>query len=818
MQSLWQDLRYSARGLRTSRGFTAWVVGSLAIGMAVAIAALALLTATLTLPFPGVTDQQRLARVSVSRNCGMPDCWSRMSSPADYDALRAGLDGLQSLAAYTDGAIAVALPQARSMRGLFTSANYFDVLGVRAAAGRTFNAADADTHAAVAVLSHNVWTRELAADSSVIGKSIRVASEVVEIVGVAPPLFAGIDRTPPGGRDPDVWLPMWLADRVLPLTAAEERRQERLVDFVGRLKDRAEVPQVHAQARVLAAGLSASRHEGSPATRADVRQVWRVNPRNWRIGAAVVMPIPILVLVIACVNAANLMLARGSQRQREMAIRLAIGAGRGRIIRQLLVESTLLALLSTGFALPMAWLGLRVSSSPLGLPVPFDGTVLAFAVLTAIVTTLAFGLAPAVRVSAEQPSLALGSAGARRDGAPRQTRMRRALVVGQVALSLGLLATAWQLVATVRGQAVSSGTPPDRLLMARFDLRPLFAAPAEADVFYQDLVARAARLPGVETAGLARHASVWTFGQGAAPGSILVWRSTDAPDEGRTVIGGYAGGDLFDAVGLRVVSGRAFTDADRQSRPQVAVVNQAFASDMKGPALGSVLRVAPANTAAVAAGRALEVRIVGIIEPAIEPRYEEGRPAAKIYLPSRVEPEPALALYVRTRDRATTVAQPVRALVAQIAPRVPILEIGSLEEFNERSYNQQMWLARAGAFLGVVGLLLATAGLYGVTSYVVALRSREIAVRMAIGATARTILSMVLGQSMRLAAIGLLVGGGAAILVSRVIQAGYYGIRGIDPLAFGGAAALFAAFMLLASAIPAVRASRVDPVQNLKDA
>jgi hypothetical protein len=385
-----------------------------------------------------------------------------------------------------------------------------------------------------------------------------------------------------------------------------------------------------------------------------------------------------------------------------------------------------------------------------------------------------------------------------------------------VALSFGLLATAWQLVATVRGQAVSSGAPGNQLLLARFSLESLSVAPAATEDFYRDLVVRTSRLPGVEAAGIARHTAVWTFGQGATGASVTVWRPNDRPDEGRTTIGGFAGGDLFQAVGLRVVAGRNFTDAEqRQSRPQVAIVNQAFAAGMNGPAIGSVLRVALRDHDVASA---IDVRVVGIIEPALEPRYEEGLPAAKIYLPVPLEPEPALTLYLRTHGTASALAQPLREVVGHIAPRVPILDIGSLDEFNERSFGQQLWLARGAAFLGVVGLLLATAGLYGVASYVVVMRSRELAIRMALGAAPRAILTMILSQSMRIALVGLLAGAASAAVASRVIQAGYYGIRGIDGLAFGGAMALFVAAMVVAGIIPAVRASRLDPVENLKDA
>lgn len=813
MRGVWQDVRHACRTLGHAPRFTAWVVGSLAIGMAVTIAALALLNASLILPFPHVADQKRLVRVSVSRNCGRPDCWTRMTSTPDYLALGEGLTGLRGLAAYTQGEVP-ALPAARSLRSIFASANYFDVLGAQPAAGRTFGTADADAHAAVAVISHAAWTREFGGDPSALGRSIRVANTFVQIVGVAPPSFIGVDRVRPGDRPPDLWLPLWLADAVLPLTAAERRLQERDTYFVGRLIDGWEAPQLQAEALVVAQRLAAVRGQASGGA-AEVHRVWMVKPEHWHFGVMIVMPIPILVLAIACLNAANLMLARGSERQREMAIRLAIGAARGRLIRQLLIESGVLASLATALALPVAWSALQLADSPLHLPIPIDGTVLAATILAAAATTIVFGLAPAVRVSAQQPSSTLGAGGARRDAVPRQSRMRRALVIAQVALSVGLLATAWQLVSTVRLQAVSGGTPADRLLIARFDLRPLALRAGEVEAFYRDVLSAAARLTEVEAAGVARHSSVWTFGRGAAPASVVAWLPGDGPEHGRVTIGGYAGGDLFGAVGLPLVAGRGFTEADRQTRPQVAIVNRSFAQMVGGAVVGSTVRVAPR-------GRVLEsgidVRVVGIIEPAVEPRYTpEGSPAPKLYLPSPIEPEPALALYVRTRGKATTTAEPVRELVSRIAPHVPILELGSLEELNERSYGQQLWLARAAAVLGIIGLLLATAGLYGVSSYVVAMRSREIAIRMAVGAGPRTILRMVLGQSMRVAAIGLIVGGAAALVASRVIQSEYHGIQGIDATAFGGAAALFAAAMLLASAVPAVRASRVDPVQNLKD-
>ena len=808
-----QDSRYALRALRHSRRFTLWVVGSLALGMAVTIAALALLNASMILPFPHIADQHRLARVSVSRNCGRPDCWIPMSAPADLDVLREGLPSASGVAAYTGGDVAAALPAARALRALITSTNYFDVLGVRPIAGRFFDASDDAGDGAVAVIGYATWVREFEGDPAAIGRSIRVADRFVQIVGIAPEHFIGIDRIRPGRRGPDLWLPLRLLDGVLPPTAVEQRRQERDLAFVARLKEGAEIGQARTEAEVTAARLATSRAGGTGA-RAEVDRVWRVRPQSWHYGVIVVMPIPLLVLAIACVNAANLMLARGSQRQRDIAVRLAIGAARRRLIRQLLIESAALAALATAIAVPAAWWSLDLASGPLGESVPFDPLVLLTTVLTAAITTVAFGLAPAIRITSHQPSTALAPASARSDAVPRQSRLRRALLVAQVALSLGVLATAWQLVSTVRAQAVSGGTPPNRLLLARFDLAPLKMSAAEAERFYRELDAGAARLPGVEASGLARYSGVWSFGQNA-PAPLVVWFPADAPPDGRATAGGYAGGDLLGAVGLRVVTGRAFTEADRSGRPRVAIVNESAARALGTRAVGSLLHVARRGGDFATS---LEVEIVGVIESANEPRLEQGGPATpRLYLPSPIEPEPALTLYVRSREAATALAQPVRELAGRIAPRVPIQEIDSLSEINERSYATQLWLARAAELLGLIGLALATAGLYGVASYLVAMRSREIAIRMALGAMPGAILSMIVGQSMRVAIAGLLIGGSAAAAVSRIIQSEYHGIVGLDGAAFAGASALFLGAMLFASAIPALRASRTNPVENLKD-
>src|SRR5215203_3696933 len=272
-----QDLRSARRGILQARAFTAWVAGSLAVGMAVTVAALALLNATLLAPFAGVADQDRLVRVSVSVNCGRPDCWQRMSSPSDYTALQQELRSVQGLAAYTFGDVNAGLPEARLLRAIAASANYFDVLGVRPARGRLFGAGDAAANASVAVLGYGAWTREFGADPTAVGRSIRVGDRLVQITGVAPPFFAGVDRARPGAarsmtpeRGPDLWLPAWLADGMLVPGSAEPAAPTRNLYYVGRLGPGRELAQVQAEAAVVATRLAAAQSEAPTAGSADV--------------------------------------------------------------------------------------------------------------------------------------------------------------------------------------------------------------------------------------------------------------------------------------------------------------------------------------------------------------------------------------------------------------------------------------------------------------------------------------------------------------------------------------------------------------------
>lgn len=811
IENLVRDARYAWRGIRRSPGLSLAVVGSLAIGLAVTVAAIAFIKAMLFGSYPGITNQEQLVEVEIYQGQVR-----RYPSEADYLALRAGLDGLQSFAAFTYADVTAVLPEARSLTAHLVSANYFDVFGAQMHLGRAFGAQeDRPEHAAVAVISHLVWRRDFNEDSAVVGRTIRVADASVSIVGVAPPGFGG---TSPGLVN--IWMPLAMHESVAPDSTSMPGR-ERLLSLVGRLKDDVGPEQIRTTAAtIVTQRLAAEGVSGQP-VRVEISGVSRMDPEDRWILVPIVMPIPVLVLTIACVNAANLLLARGSRRRRELAIRLAIGAARGRVVRQLLIESLMLAFLAAALAAALASAGLRIVSSQFAsnqipLIVPIDWTVLAWTAFVATLSAVVCGLMPALRATARAPFRALSGAGADADGMRPDPRGRK-LVVAQIALSIGVLATTTQLVALIEAQGGSSGTRPDRLLMASFDLDQLRFTPEAAERFYRQLVERAAGLSGVENAGLARRTAVWTFGRGKGLGSLAV-RQPEA-QTGEVIQGGYAGGDLVGALGLSVVEGRAFVPADRTGPPRVAVVNQAYAKRMpEGHALGRTLRVQGWNPAAgpPSEERFRDVEIVGVIGSVGEPAYSlDGEAMPKIYLPAPLQPEPALTLYIRTRSDASTLAGPVGDLVRSIDPRVPVLEIGSLAMWNERS-RPDLGLARAGAFMGLMALLLAATGLLAVVSYVVSLRTREFAIRMALGSHPRGVLVLVIREAMRMVVIGFVIGGGLALLASGLLQTQFRG-GGLDAGVFVGSAVLLIAVMFLASVVPAIRASRVNPVTGLKE-
>jgi predicted permease len=818
---LLKDVRYATRSLGRARGFSLSVIGNLSLGLAATIVAFAFINGALLRQYPGVRDQDRLVTLGMLEQTPLGP---RLPSTAltDYPsiirALGEGMTSLDGLASVTESDVAVTLPQPRSLPAAFVSPNYFDVLGVQPEIGRTF--VPQDGQSAVAIIGHALWTQEFARDPSVAGRTIQVGGQIIQIVGVAPQGFRGIGENL-GQTGVELWLPIALADLVGNphsfgrggIVFLDDRSGERVIRYVGRMREGVRPDRVETELAVIGARAVTPSGDRRAPVIAEVSRLSRLNGRTDAAEiVAIILTVPLLVLAIACVNAANLFLVRGSARRREVAVRLALGASRLRLVRQLVIESLVLAIGAAALALPLAWWGLQSVAAFMQIPMPLDGTVVAGALVIAFLTALGFGLVPALQATGQRPSGALGTSPAGSGGTRAESRGRRVLVAGQVALSLGLLAAGFQLTSALESLAEPPGTVPDRLLLASFDLAQLRFSSAESETFYASLIDGASRLPGVEAAGVSSRnlARGWTFD----PANAVTLNAGDGPIRGLSA-SGSANGDYFTVLGLDLIAGREFVATDLREIPEVAIVTDVLASRIfADAALGRSLRVSTPFRGATEA----DVRIVGIVT---SPAGLAGENVPAIFfpspLPSPIQPGTSRTLHVRSAGPAAALAPAIRELVTQLDARVPILELGTLDQAIRADMLQERMLARVAALLGIVALLLASVGLYGVTSYSVAMRLREIAVRMALGARADRVVAMVLRQALAVATIGAALGGLAAIAAGLVIQAEVFGVAGLDVATLGGSAALLAAAMLTASLLPAWRAARLDPLAVLRE-
>lgn len=810
-ESIGQDLRQAARGLAAAPTFTLTVVGSLALGLAANTAAFAFLESALFPGLPGASESRRLMSISLERRCHDHRCAMR-SSFADLPILREAIPGLTGVTASARLTFPVrARNQAVSVGGALVSANYFDVLGVKVPLGRGFNAAeDAPANGTVAVIGATLWGRVFASDPSVLGEFISVAGHQVRIVGVASDEFGGPPRL--GMPAAEIWLPFGMAP-LLGVSAPQTGGTSVDVDlgYIGRLAAAASREEVALQAQAAAARIDEAHPEPRKgALLAAVRPVGAKDPSGLLIDVALILIVPLVVLVIACINAANLLLVRGHQRSRDIAVRLALGASRWRIVRELLIECLLLSLFSAALTIPLVYGAVRGVESLVPLPLRVDLSTIAFAVATAVASVLVFGLVPALRLSAARPGPSL--AGRDNTGSSR-SRVRRGLVVAQVALSLGLLATGSQLINAVALRAgMTAASDPKRLLLVSFDLTQFRLPSATIGEFYDAILERVRQIPGVERAGLA---VAETF-RGVPGSGLTMWLPGTGADDGRYILGGYAGGDLFSAIGLRLLQGRGFEPADRTAMPRVAVISRAAAQwHFGGEALGRVIRIAPAGRKSDAAH---EVQIVGVIESARDPIYVRTPDAAIpfLYLPSRLGDEPALTLYVRAADSPFALLPAIRQAVDSVDPRVPFVSTETLADRRFKNQTEERLAAQGLTALGILALALAAGGLYGMVGYIVSIRRREVGVRMALGANPLGIVRLMLAYGLSLAAIGAAVGGGLALLVSAWLRSSMPGIPPLNAIAVLVPAALLGVTMLVASFIPARRAARVDPLIVLR--
>ncbi|HEX8359029.1 MAG TPA: ABC transporter permease [Longimicrobium sp.] len=800
MDTLRQDLRFAIRSLRRAPGFALAAVATLALGIGANAAVFTLTNAVFLRPLP-VERPDELVRVFATER-GAPDASNPLSYPDYLDV--AALRGVFAGVAASGGAELVREGGAR-VEGRLVSGNYFEVLGVRPKVGRGF-LADEDVAGArpVAVVSHDLWMRELGGGSGVVGAELRLNGQAFTIVGVAPQGFRGTDVE----VAPAVWIP--LAQQ--PLLAGSggapllRERGSHWIFPMGRLAPGVTRDEAGSALRVLAGRLSAAH----PATHRDVQL--RAIAGGTMVSASsspqVLLVFTLLsvvvaaVLAIACANVANLLLARAAARRREVAIRVSVGASRGRVVRQLLTESVLLALLGGAAGLALARASSRLFNLlelPPTLDFSPDARVFAHALVVSVATGILFGLAPALAAARGDTQAALRDGGAGSGRSP--SRMRSVLTVSQVALSLALLVTAGLLLRSV-WSLQGAPTPYDesRVATGFVDLRTPRGDTAAARVALLRLLDVVRRTPGVEAAALT---------QAVPMGDLRVEEYFSIPGDPagtRTLDVNVVSSDFFATLGMRALAGRTFGPQDRAGGVPVALVSRSLARTLwpgRNP-IGRRLR-------AEREGRGV-VEVVGVVEDMVYARHTGARPM--VYLPWEQSVRTDVTLQVRARGDAAPIVEPVRR--AARTADAELFGLRTLTQLRRDAAYPQRLTGTLLTIFGAVALVLASVGLYGVVAYGVAQRTREIGVRIALGARPVDVRGMVVRGGVRLAAIGVAVGIAIALAGSQLISTLLFGVGTADPLTYGVVAALLMAVTLLATWLPARRASRVDPMVALR--
>ena len=821
MDIVMHDLRSAVRSLLKTPGFTVIAMLCLALAIGVNTAAFSLINTLAFRDLPGIERQNRLVDIGLSRleSSGLRSRGG--ASRLDYAQFQDSTRSFLGIAAAGRAKLAVEIPGSASdalyLPAAIVSENYFDVLGGRPALGRFFSTADdrAPGSNPVAVVSDAFWRSRLDSSARAIGAAVNINGQPFTIIGVGRPGFVGHEGSEvfdPEQGVPHVWIPLSMAGVArTPAGTVAQEWDDQWLRLIGRLRDGVTRSEAEAEATELARRTSLL----APVERRDARAT--VTPMGMPPdGAAEVvmavllfLSVPFLVLLVACANVANLLLARGAARQREIAVRLSIGATRSRVVRQLLTESLLLAVGASTLGLLFAMWTARIARAfSLALPfdVPLDLRVLAFTSLLALATTMMLGLVPALRATRPDLTEALkeGAAG----GGYRRSRLRNALVVTQIAASLVLLATSGLFIRTVAAmRGADTGMERERLLLATVDLDLLHYSPSNGVLFRESALDAVRALPGVDAVGTA----TWTPDDLPPSETGVSWAEADAT-KGRSARVGAVGGDFFRAAGIPMRGGRVFDANDRAGTQPVVIINEKLARrvspDSSPPTLlGKRLRIGSDSTAIVA-------DVVGIVgNTSIAIRNET---KAIAYLPVSQRYDASVTLYVRTRGDPALLAPAVRGAIRQLDPSLPLLRVETSAALTSQLVSPLSATANGMALFGAIGLLLAGLGVYAVMSFVVTQRTHEIGVRMALGARRGAVMRLVLRQAMTLATIGIVIGLAGATAVGIMIASIIYRAPAADPLNFGAVSGLLMVIALLATGVPARRAVRVDPMVALR--
>jgi predicted permease len=840
---LFKDLRYGGRLLRRSPVFTAVATFSLALGIGGAAAVFTLINAVVlrTLPVP------EPAQLFVAEKRSGTDTTNRFSWPS-FEQARSDLRGRAELAAATGGTgmqIAIAgsrTPSAERGDVQLVSGEYFDVLRQQPQAGRLLTPADNRTVGAhpVVVISDGFWRRRLGGSPNAVGRELVINGASFTIVGIAAKEFFG---TTVGLRNPEAWIPLMMqpivryASNVSSRDDGDTRKPFPPQPSVAWLTMFARVPATSDPAAI-AAALTVQSHRESQQT-----QSYRDDPEVRKRAQAehvvldpaarglsnlrrqtsaplfVLLAMVGVLLAIACGNVASLLLARSTARQKEIAVRLSMGAGRARLVRQLLAESLVLAALGGGVGLVMArWGGDLLltlltggSTAPVDLNTTFDWRVIGFALAVSFTTGLLFGLAPAIRgtrvplvETLKQQSRSVGAEGGRRG-----LTLGKGLVAVQIAFCLLLLVVAGLFVRSLRSLADADiGYDRERVLVARLDLRAAGYEATQLQAVYRRVLERIAAVPGVVSASVSLNGPLGNSARGSGVGAVEGYAAR--PGEQLRTNEEVVSADYFRTVGLRLLSGRLFGKEEDNPKGRASIVNQTFAKRFFGNASPIGRRWGYDNTINDEA-----FVIVGVVEDA---KYLElrGDVPNMVYKPITQTDEHVYSLEMRTSGAPGQLAPAVRQALAEVEPRMPIVDINPLELRVARQLSQDRLVAQLTSVFGAIALLLACLGLYGTISYGVTRRAGELGVRMALGADRGTVLWLVMREALALVVAGAVLGLPLAYLAGRGLSGLLYNVLPVDPIAYGVAATLLLMVAALAAWLPARRASRIDPMVALR--
>jgi putative ABC transport system permease protein len=819
VERIWQDLRHGCRMLGQNPGFTLVAVISLAIGIGANAAmfswADALLLRPLSVARPGEV-------LSVGTKVSLEGFSSLVNSYPDYKDLRDGNHSFENLAAFTSVTVGLApkpdaVPQMKY--GMAVSGNFFTTMGVEPQMGRGFRPDEDQVpeRDAVLVLDYSTWEQQFAADRSVLGRKIRLNGIEFTVIGVTPEPFTGVSQL----IRPAFYFPMMMFPRVSALPKALEARDNRSFSVKGRLRPGVSMTEAQAELNAFARNLERS----YPVTNKNQNMVVRTELQT-RIDAdpidsalsAMLLTMSLAVLLVACINVASLLTSRAPARAKEMALRLAIGAGRSTLVRQLITESLLIALTGGLLGIAVGYAGVAVfrqiqipTDLPIALSFHLDQRVLLFSLAVSVFSVLLFGLIPAMQTTRVDLAKAMKTGDAAASGKGRLWG-RRFLVACQVAVSLVLLTISAFMYRGFRYELSSNqGFRKDHLLMMGFDPSLLHYTDAQTDVFYKQLVDRARSVPGVKSVALASSVPMSVEG-GAA---VVVPEGFQFPQgkDNAIVFANYVDENFFDTMAVGIVRGHGFRETDSTGAPRVAVVNEQFAKHYwpGQDAVGKRLRVIdpgkPDNSWVEIVGITKTGKYLWIAEP----------PMDFVYLPRRQYPRPRLVLLSESAGDPASLAAPLRDVVRGLDANQPIFNVRTMEEFYDmRVVSTGNTIIQIVAGMGAMGLVLATVGLYGLGAYAVSRRTREIGIRMAIGANRSAVLVMALRQGLTPALFGIAAGVVLSGFADRALRAVFPARNEIDVVAYLLMTPTLMMIALLAAYVPARRASRVDPMRALR--